>query len=368
MELYETVGNAEKLLQTKADTTYTPLGGTLELLPLCNMHCKMCYVVQNKEEMDKQGRMLTCDEWLEIAKQGCKEGLLFLLLTGGEPLLYPEFKRLYKGLSNLGIILTINTNGTLINEEWADFFRDNGVRRLNITLYGKDNETYGRLCQNPRGFTQVIKAAQLLKERNVAFKFNCSLTPDNVEQLPELYKIAESFDVPLSVAAYMFPGSRRNTNADDQYRLSPEEAGKQIVENFKYAHAHSDIKASAQLTLNKLNDEPRLQNKKGFPCHAGYSGFWMTWKGEMIPCGMFEVPGMSLVEHSFKECFEHVIETCRALPQCEKCKTCEKQNICLVCPAVCFTETGTTDGCPEYECQMMDAFIDELHKIIKQDQ
>ncbi len=366
MELYETSGRSEKILQIKADTTHTPLGGALELLPLCNMHCKMCYVVQNKEEMDKQGRMLTCDEWLRIAQEGCKEGMLFLLLTGGEPLLYPEFKKLYKGLSDLGIILTINTNGTLINEEWADFFRDNGVRRINITLYGKDNETYGRLCQNPKGFTQVIKAAHFLKERNVAFKFNCSLTPDNVDQLPELYKIAESFEVPISVASYMFPAVRRNKSPEEQYRFSAEEGGMQILECFKYSHPDNDIVASSKLTLNKLESKPRLENLDGFSCHAGHSGFWMTWKGEMIPCGMFEIPGMSLVKHSFKECWDYVIETCKALPHCEECKSCEKQNICQVCPAICYAETGSTSGCPKYVCNITNVFINEMKKIVNE--
>ncbi|MCD7809216.1 MAG: radical SAM protein [Erysipelotrichaceae bacterium] len=367
MELYETKGYAEKLLQLKADQSYTPLGGSIELLPLCNMHCKMCYVVQSKEEMNKQGRMLSCDEWLDIARQGCKEGLLFLLLTGGEPLLYPEFKRLYKGLSDMGIIMTINTNGTLINEEWADFFKDNGVRRINMTIYGKDNETYSRLCNNPKGFTQIMKAAHLLKERNVAFRFNCSVTPDNIDQLPDLYKIAQSFEVPISIATYMFPGARINKTAEQQYRLSAKDAGKQIIKSFQYGHPNDDIIAATKVTLNSLNNQPRLKDKEGFPCHAGYSGFWMTWKGEMMPCGMFQKPQISLLKYSFKECWDYIVNECKKLPQCNECIECDKQNVCQICPAMNYTETGRTDGCPKYVCDLTNAFIDEMNRILKQD-
>ena len=67
-----------------------------------------------------------------------KAGTVFLLLTGGEPLLFPDFKTLYRRLRNLGMILTINTNGTLLDEAWADFFATYPPRRINITLYGAD--------------------------------------------------------------------------------------------------------------------------------------------------------------------------------------------------------------------------------------
>ena len=61
MELYQISNRAEKMLQIKADQEKIPLGGSLELLPLCNMNCKMCYVRQTREEMAAQGTMLSCD-------------------------------------------------------------------------------------------------------------------------------------------------------------------------------------------------------------------------------------------------------------------------------------------------------------------
>src|SRR5699024_12313375 len=100
------------------------------------MNCDKCYIRLNKSEMEKQGRVLTGDEWVKIGKQMQKAGTLFVVITGGEPLLYPEFKKVYLGLKKLGMIITINTNGTLIDEKWADFFQKNLPRRINITLYG----------------------------------------------------------------------------------------------------------------------------------------------------------------------------------------------------------------------------------------
>ena len=139
----------ERFLIGKGTQKHVPINASLELLPLCNMNCDMCYIRLNKSEMEKQGRLLTGDEWLNIGKQMQKAGTLFVVITGGEPLLYPEFKKVYLGLKKLGMIITINTNGTLIDEKWADFFQKNLPRRINITLYGGNEKTYQDLCHYP---------------------------------------------------------------------------------------------------------------------------------------------------------------------------------------------------------------------------
>ena len=129
MEALEGATTMERMLLAQARQSHTPVNGSIELLPLCNMNCDMCYVRLNREEMERQGRLRTVDEWLEIGRQMKEAGVLFLLLTGGEPFLYPDFRELYLGLRGLGMILTINTNGTLINEELAAFtlaMRDSG--------------------------------------------------------------------------------------------------------------------------------------------------------------------------------------------------------------------------------------------------
>lgn len=141
----------EQQMFTMATEKKVPLYGVLELLPLCNLNCDMCYVRMSREEMEQVGRLRTMEEWTKTAEDMIKAGTLFVLLTGGEPLLYPHFRELYQKLRELGMIITINTNGTLINEAWADFFAENKPRRINITLYGASNETYERLCHYPGG-------------------------------------------------------------------------------------------------------------------------------------------------------------------------------------------------------------------------
>lgn len=351
MELYETTGSAEKRLQDYCDIRRVPLGGNMELLPLCNMDCKMCYIRKSKAEMDAEGKMLSADEWLQIAEQAKEAGTLFLLLTGGEPLIYPEFKRLYTSLIDLGFILTINTNATLIDEEWADFFAKHPCRRLSITLYGKDDATYERLCGNPKGFTQVMHAANMLKERNVPFRFTCSITGDNRDDLEELFAIARRLDVPLQPAAYMFPGSRRGIDAQHQVRLSAEEAAKMMFKTHLIQKTEEEMKTAIGNTMKLLFKPPKLKNLQLYTCHAGLSGFWMNWKGEMLPCGMQNSPKKSLKENSFKDAWAYIVDEASKVRYSEECKACKLQNICSVCPASLLAEVGATDKRPDYVCR-----------------
>ena len=48
-------------------------------------------------------------KFMQLAKDAKEQGMLFLLLTGGEPFLYPEFKELYQELSAMGFVISINS-------------------------------------------------------------------------------------------------------------------------------------------------------------------------------------------------------------------------------------------------------------------
>lgn len=175
MEHTESNTTFERFLFQRASENRSPLYGVLELLPLCTLDCDMCYVRLSRAEMESHGALRTTDEWLALAEEMKDSGTLFLLLTGGEPLLFPDFKKLYLGLQEMGMILTINTNGTLIDEEWAKFFHEHKPRRINITLYGSNNDTYDRLCHLSDGFDRTLQGIRFLKKYGIDVKINGSL-------------------------------------------------------------------------------------------------------------------------------------------------------------------------------------------------
>ena len=362
MELFSITNPVESRISKKASDARRPIGGTLELLPLCNMDCKMCYVRQSVQQMNAQGRMLGCDEWLRIAREMYDEGVLFLLLTGGEPFLYPEFERLYTTLTDMGFVITINTNGTLITEKWVKVMSERPCRRLNITLYGKDDDTYAQLCGNPKGFSQLMHNLHLLKENDIPFKLNCSATPYNAHQIHDLYAIARELGVELSTASYMFPPSRKNGQGIEHYeRMTPALAAKTQMEVNIAKNPGIPLKTIAKNILNRVGAKADFSTLEGPNCRAGRCGFWVTWKGDLYACGMLGEPKMSLLDHPFKEAWEYITEEVKKIKRCTKCESCNLMGICSTCTAACFTETGKTDAVPDYLCHQ----AEELEKLCK---
>ena len=134
-------------LHAKAAQQGVPLSGTFELTPCCNMACKMCYVRMTKAEQEALSPLRTSQEWIELGRNAKEKGMLYLLLTGGEPFLRQDFREIFQSLHHMGLILSINSNGTLINEETVEWLKQTPPSRINITLYGASDETYERLSK-----------------------------------------------------------------------------------------------------------------------------------------------------------------------------------------------------------------------------
>ena len=197
MDIFADASAYERTLFDRAAQTQTPIYTVMELSPLCNMNCDMCYVRLSRSEMERIGRLRTADEWLDMARQMRDAGTL-LLLTGGEPLLFPDFRRFYRDLLDLGMMVSINTNGTLIDEDWARFFGQYKPRRINITLYGPDEETYENLCHYGAGYERTINAIRLLREQGVEVRVSLTITRENAPHLPRLIKMVHELGLRYS--------------------------------------------------------------------------------------------------------------------------------------------------------------------------
>lgn len=350
-----------------ADATrrHIPINAILELTPLCNMNCDMCFVRLNPEEQNNIGRLRTLEEWKTIADQMQEAGTLFLLLTGGEPLLYPYFKEFYLYLKRLGMILTINTNGTLLDEEWADFFAAHKPRRINITLYGKDSKTYEKLCHYKDGFDKTVRAVHLLKERNVDVKINGSITPSNVNDSAELIQIVKQLDVPWKFDTYMYPASReRSCIFDQNSRLSPELAAKARIDLMQYES--DDFYERARIFVEKaVNTDAGSHEPMPVSCRAGRSSFMVSWHGKMRPCVMVTEPEVTVETDGFLKAWNRIIEMTAKVRLSSACSSCRLRNVCQNCAACAKMEAGCYNEKPEYMCRYTEETLRLLQKALE---
>lgn len=368
MDILEQQESVESRLCALATAKKVPINGCFELLPLCNMNCDMCYVRLDRETMEKQGRLRTADEWLMLAKEMKKAGTLFILLTGGEPFLYPEFKRLYTELLQMGMIITINTNGTMIDEEWAEFLGTYRPRRVNITLYGSNDVVYADLCHYPGGFRKVIQGIKLLKAQQVDVKLNGSLVKSNKESWKDLVTIAEELQVPIKIDTYMYPATReRNLPYNMQARLEPEEAARLWMEIYEAqcgTEAFAEYARKSMKTFSETKQQP--VEAKCMDCRAGRSSFIINWKGQMHPCIMMSQPAVPVFEVGFENAWKKIVDWTEQIVLSKACASCEHREVCTVCAASTFLEGGDFETKPDYVCKFAEYMLKYQRERLEQ--
>ena len=353
-------------LYMKASNQGLPLSGTFELTPCCNMSCKMCYVRKTKEEQEKISPLRTPKEWIQLGEQAKQAGMLYLLITGGEPFLYPGIQEVLMRLHHMGLLISINTNGTMIDKQTIEWLKECPPIRFNVTLYGASNETYSRLCGNPNGFTQTTKAIRLLKEAGFNVKINCSVTPHNVDDLESIFAFAKEEQLVIQATSYMFPPVRRDAAMTGMNeRFSPEEAAYQAARITALTEGYESFlkkmeKCDPLPLPNELEEDcPQLETEGDkIRCRAGKCSFWITWEGKMLPCGMFPSEGSDNVfDLGFDKTWERVREKTKDIRLPAKCKMCELREQCKACAAMVITESGDFQKIPEYRCQMSKQYM-----------
>lgn len=352
-----------EFLFQKAGSRRIPLSGTFELSPVCNFACRMCYVRRTQTQVMRYSRkILGLEQWKRIADEATAQGMLYLLLTGGEPFLWPDFWKLYEYLSGKGLLLTINSNGSLIDEETVRRLREHPPTRINITLYGASDETYKRLCAAEHGFQRTEAAILRLKDAGIQVKLNCSLTPYNVQDLEAMIRWAEKEELIIETNSYMFPPIRRDEDAYGKNdRFTPWEAAYWHIRRYLFLYGEEHYRTYLENIANGLMDPLGLDESCYDPvdgkvrCRAGSAAFWVSWDGYLLPCGMMSRPKVDLQKEAFPGAWEKLVRETGRVRLSGVCAECVNRSICHSCAAMALAETGAFEKVPQYLCEMMEA-------------
>lgn len=356
----ETTANIRHTISRRCAALGIPVSGVFELTPRCNLRCQMCYVRMTPEMMEPIGRERTAQEWLDIAKNAIDAGLTFLLITGGEPTLRPDFPQIYEGLAQMGLSISINTNGTLLTPALRELWHRLPPAQVNVTLYGVCREDYQNLCGNPNAFDAVIDALDWLKKEGILVHLNTTMAPANQHKWLELEQFAKDRDLELRMSVYCFPPIRRTPcgECNDYSRLRPEEAAELAVKDLYFREGIDFIRLRAAQYDIPVQRSCKLDIGEPMQCLAAKAQFWITWNGCMTPCGMLNEPKIQMAGNGadFAACWESLKQQVSQIRLCADCVQCSDRETCLSCAAVTYAETGRFDGKPEYMCQFNRAY------------
>lgn len=112
-------------------------------------------------------------------------GLRRVKLTGGEPLLHPEFCKILYSLKKKRLSLSLETNGTLIDEEKAKAIKQTGCF-VAISLDGPNGKIHDDLRDVKGAFQKTLRGASFLSREMHGFQVILSLYRKNYQLLPEM--------------------------------------------------------------------------------------------------------------------------------------------------------------------------------------
>ncbi len=350
-------------LHARGSKLGVPIGGTFELTPRCNFNCPMCYVHRKENDADAIRQELSTQQWIELARQATDAGMVFALLTGGEPFVRTDFFEIYDAMKAMGLLVSINSNGSMIQGAILQRLLDNPPFRVNISLYGGCEETYRAMCGQST-YGAVLEGIRALKQAGVDVRLNVSITPYNKQDVEEIHRISQELGVHVKASAYMYPPIR--LDGDRSHRLSAEEAGEltALWDKLRFTPEAFNKRAESMSRFVRTEaPECPVEMDEGVSCRAGSSSIWLAWDGRMLPCGMMTDPQVRPLEIGFDAAWQQLRQLTRQIHTPVECANCAKRPICSVCAAVCVTETGRFDRVPQYVCQMTDANLAAMERM-----
>lgn len=331
-------------LQLKLQGKRYPLSGMLELTERCNFNCVHCYINQPANSQKARDRELTTEQAKFVLDQISDAGCLFLIISGGEPLLRPDFPEIYIHAKKKGLLVGIFTNGSMITPQLADLFVEYRPHWIDITLYGATRETYEKVTRLPGSYDRCLRGIQLLQDRKLPVYLKSAVLTLNYHELPQMKAFSEEHGIEFRYDGLIWPrldGSKEPL----KYRLSPQE-----------------LIAIEDVDPKRLQEWKRMaENFSGhlirteyvYTCGAALQSFNVDSSGRLSACNMSRNPSYSLLEMSFADAWEKLGEI-RKLKRklVTKCQSCSLGGLCSQCPGWSQAMHGDNETPVEFICEL----------------
>jgi len=328
-----------------------PFEGNIDLTYRCNNNCRHCWLRIPPADPERQME-LGIDEIKAIVEAARNMGCRRWSISGGEPMLRPDFLEIFDFITSRSISYSLNTNGTLITPDIADLMKRKGTKR--VALYGATPEVHDHITRHPGSFEATMKGFEYLNEAGAGFTVQLIPMRDNYHQFPEMIKLAESLSPHWRVgAAWLYLSAckshQRDVEIADQ-RLDPAEVIALDAPNVSYEERHR-------------NEQPCLaapsDHRLFARCIQGRRDFHIDPYGKMTFCGFIKDPALryDLRGGSFMEAWEEFIpsladEVRGGNEYLENCGSCDMRSDCRWCPAYAYLEHGRYEAKVDYLCQV----------------
>ncbi len=149
-----------------------PVYVQVELTSRCNHHCVFCYNFW-REQAGEHREDLSVHELERVAQVLSEQGIFYVTITGGEPLLYREgLFAFIEALLENNIRVMINSNATLVDEEIADRLGEYPIEVFLVSVLGHNAEIMDRLSGCSGVYGRFVRGIDLLLDRGLPLAAN----------------------------------------------------------------------------------------------------------------------------------------------------------------------------------------------------
>lgn len=238
-----------------------------ELTSNCNLNCNHCFVKRSDQSSVSYNPNFTDD--LNTLMRIHKLGIKHLILSGGEPLLYPNLLPLFSILKSLGIRATIATNGTLLSQEISEKLSQAGLSRATISLDGYDSQTNKILRGTDWAFSKSLRGASYLVKSGIIVTINVVLHTAIVNNLKKFIRPLQKCEV--QKINFTFPVCRSSGESSVVTPVGDKE------EIFREIADLEDIFDDIEIQIN----DPKCDL---IDCPAGKDVIGINSRGEIVDC------------------------------------------------------------------------------------
>jgi radical SAM/SPASM domain protein of ACGX system len=327
----------------------------------CDQRCRHCYLFA--EDGSIPIRSATWDDMLRVLAT-CEDMCAslsrepYFYLTGGDPILHPDFWRLAEELHARGHRWCVLGNPFHLTPETCGRMAALGCRKYQLSLDGM-RETHDAM-RKPGSFDATMAAIPLIQGAGMWANLMSTVSSANAGELPDMIDLAAEAGADVFAFSRYCPTSGQ---AAEEFHMEPLEYREVLlrcqerIDAHRAAGAHTEFQLKDHLWKLLLWEQGRWEIPTGADtgmiydgCHCGIAHMTILPDGEVYACRRMESPVGNLRAQSAEEVFlGQAMEAHRDFDSFEKCTCCELFSWCRGCPAVAAGYTGNMYA-PDPQC------------------
>lgn len=187
--------------------TYLPHVVSWNLTRRCNLLCAHCYMsavpeVSNSEELTTEECRRVVDEIAQVNRN------VFLILTGGEPLLRRDLFDIASYAADRGFTVALGTNGVLLREREARLMRQSGIQGAGISLDSTDPKMHDAFRRLHGAWQAAVRATEVLRAEGIDFSIHTNVNSVNVNEIPAMIELAGSLQAKVLLFFFLVKTGR----------------------------------------------------------------------------------------------------------------------------------------------------------------